>query len=52
MSRGLHDGLFRKWYINGQLCFSGHMESNKEVGEWNRYFPDGSIERTYIFSKH
>ena len=47
----LYDGLFRKWYINGQICIEGHMDEGKEVGKWTRYFPSGKIERMYSFIK-
>jgi len=49
------DGQFQgKWIFNkksGQLWNVGHFKDNQKHGEWTRYKPDGTVEKTETFER-
>jgi antitoxin component YwqK of YwqJK toxin-antitoxin module len=42
--KGLSQGVFRLLYDNGKVSQIGYHKHGKMVGEWLKYFNDGSLQ--------
>ena len=42
--KGKKNGIFKTYYLNGQLEKSGYLNNNKNEGEWKYYYPNGQLE--------
>ncbi len=48
---GVKDGLFERFYENGNIYSSGNYIDNIQVGEWKFYNEDGSLSETIEFTE-
>ena len=40
---GLPHGLHKRFFLDGSLMERGYYKSGRRIGQWNGYYPDGSI---------
>ena len=56
-SKGINNGEWTYWNVDGKLVLKGNFENEMKVGEWIRYFPNGDQLKMYyvkgnLVSKH
>jgi antitoxin component YwqK of YwqJK toxin-antitoxin module len=49
--QGLKQGLWKKKAPNGTLIYAGEFKDNKPIGEFKRYFENGSVKSLMVFSE-
>ncbi|MBI3518258.1 MAG: toxin-antitoxin system YwqK family antitoxin [Bacteroidetes bacterium] len=42
----LNDGLYKAYYMNGNICDSGFIKSNKRINKWTSFSKSGKIRWT------
>jgi uncharacterized protein len=48
---GIRDGLWKEYYINGQLKSIGLYDAGKRIDDWKFYYANGQLEQTGYYSK-
>jgi uncharacterized protein len=48
---GIRDGLWKEYYLNGQLKSTGMYDAGKRIGDWKFYYSNGQLEQTGSYSK-
>ena len=46
------DGLYKKYYINGNIKEIGIYINNLQYGKWNYYYSDAQIQKELIFDEY
>jgi antitoxin component YwqK of YwqJK toxin-antitoxin module len=49
---GKQEGLWSRFYDNGQLWDEGHYECGKKVGEWKVYDRTGRLKQRRVFKSN
>ncbi len=49
---GKQEGLWIRYYDNGQLVYKGHFKKSKRIGEWFFYYDNGQLRSKGNYNKY
>jgi hypothetical protein len=49
---GVKNGIFKTYFLNGQLEKEGYIKNNKNFGEWRYYYENGQLETVGNFDEN
>jgi antitoxin component YwqK of YwqJK toxin-antitoxin module len=50
--KGVYQGMWENYYLNGELKSKGSYENGKKVGKWEYYYQNGKLEQIGFYDKN